>query len=167
MKTINLTRGNQAIVDESVYEKLATYKWYSHHAMGKIYACRYERCGEKKRKSLILMHREIMLCPDGLCVDHINGDCLDNRKENLRICTHQQNLRNQKKQQNKSSIYKGVSWETFTQRWRSGINVDGRRIDLGRYDDERDAALAYDRAALEHFGSYARPNFPFGENLCR
>ena len=92
-------------------------------------------------------------------VDHINGNRLDNRASNLRVCTHSQNQRNQTDRRTyTSSIYKGVSWHKGTQKWASNINVDGKMEYLGIFEDERDAAIAYNNAATLHFKEFASLN---------
>ena len=99
-------------------------------------------------------------------VDHINGNGIDNRRSNLRLATHSQNHANAPKPRTKnpSSQYKGVYWYPYKDgrpRWRAMLRVgDGKRISLGYFDDEAEAARAYDRAHVEHFGEFARPNFP-------
>jgi hypothetical protein len=91
-------------------------------------------------------------------VDHINGDGLDNRKSNLRLATRAQNGCNLRPQQGKSSRFKGVAWHVCG-KWRAHISPNRTQIALGLFDDEIDAALAYDMAALAQFGEFARPNF--------
>lgn len=103
------------------------------------------------------MHRFITNAPKELEVDHINGNRLDNRKENLRICTKSQNLRNQHKTCG-SSKYKGVSWRVRANKWESRIYVDGKKLFLGLYSDEEDAAKAYDKAAIQHYKEFAKTN---------
>lgn len=104
------------------------------------------------------MHRYIMQPPRGFVVDHINGDKLDNRRENLRVCLQAHNTANQKPQQNRTSEYKGVTRDVSRGLWRAQIKYRGKVKFLGRYSDECDAALAYNRAAALLFGKYARPN---------
>ena len=94
-----------------------------------------------------------------LQVDHINGNRLDNRKENLRLATPQQNQMNRKSHRNSTSKYKGVSWDKSRNKWRALIMIDNKYKHIGRYQDEREAALAYDKAARELFGEYAHLNF--------
>jgi hypothetical protein len=92
-------------------------------------------------------------------VDHINGVKDDNRPENLRDVTHRQNMQNKKSQTNSTSIYKGVHWHRASKKWRSVIWDGHRKIHVGLFEGEKEAALAYDGVAREVFGSYARLNF--------
>lgn len=108
----------------------------------------------------LLMHRFIMGCVkgDNKIIDHINGNGLDNRKENLRICTSSQNGMNQNIwKKKKTSKYKGVN--LLNGRWRSGIKFKGKKINLGTFGTEKEAALIYDRKAKELFGPFAKTNF--------
>lgn len=106
------------------------------------------------------MHRVILNTPPGMDTDHINGDGCDNRRCNLRICTRSQNMANGGKYKIKDSTspYRGVCWHKAIGKWRVQIKVNGRRIALGYFDDERKAAAAYNAAALEHFEEFAKPN---------
>ena len=111
----------------------------------------------------VRLHRLIAGAGDGLMVDHINGDILDNRRSNLRICTNKQNQRNQRLRQNNSTGFKGVCvsrWGGASRRYIAGIRVNKRQIQLGRFASAEEAARAYDRAALEHFGEFAWIKFP-------
>ena len=92
------------------------------------------------------------------CVDHIDGSRTNNHWENLRYATHSENSRNQKKHSDGSSIYKGVSWDKLAQKWRAQINILGRVVNLGGFNDERAAAVVYNAAALEHFNEFAKLN---------
>ena len=115
--------------------------------------------GTKKVK--IKMHREILKPPRCLFVDHINHNGLDNRKANLRFATRTQNNWNRiHHKQNSSSRYKGVAWHKHTKMWAARIGVNGRRIALGYFDNQIDAAKAYDKAAKKHHGEFAVLNFP-------
>ncbi len=107
----------------------------------------------------LYMHRLLAGDPVGMEVDHINGDGLDNRRENLRVCTPGENRKNTRSFTG-ASRYKGVSWDKHIKRWRAAITVDWETVRLGHFGIERNAALAYDRAALEYHGSYAHTNFP-------
>jgi hypothetical protein len=104
------------------------------------------------------MHREILNASDGMECDHINHNGLDNRKVNLRLCTHQQNCFNKKPQPNNTSKYKGVAWNDESKKWQASIMHNGRKIHIGYYDYEADAAIAYDDYAAELFGEFAYLN---------
>lgn len=155
-KTIQLTRGQFAIVDDADYSELSQYKWTAiwDRTGNRWYAARTE-----KRKS-VRMHQRIM---GGLWIDHINGNGLDNRRENLRFCDRKQNQWNSKKRKG-TSQYKGVNLDKKAGKWRAQIKYNNRKIWLGRHDKEEDAALAYDSAARRLFGEFARPNFAMFPN---
>src|SRR5690554_1628702 len=159
VKRIELTNGNHALVDEDLYEFLNKWNWIE-SSFG--YAIRFEtipNSGSKQKR--IWMHRVIVDTPEHLITDHINGNKLDNRKENLRIVTHTENGANRKKKYNSKSKYKGVSLCSNPNRkkkWRARITVNGKLKFLGNFYTEDEAAKAYNDAALKHFGEYARLN---------
>lgn len=93
-------------------------------------------------------------------IDHINGDGLDNRLGNLRLCRHAENMRNMKIQSGRASAFKGVSPSRQDGKWRAHIKIDGRHVHLGTFADEEAAARAYDDAASKYHGPFGRPNFP-------
>ena len=159
MKEILLSKGYVTVVDDEDYAELTQHKWcVINDAPPRMYAMRAERMPNGTRRYL-LMHRVIMQVPKGLCVDHINGDPLDNRRENLRICTVSQNLMNQRIQKRaKSSRHKGVSWNKLRNKWYAKIKQDGQSYHLGVFDDEDDAARVYNAAAIERFGEFALLN---------
>jgi hypothetical protein len=121
---------------------------------------------QRKRPSngIVLMHRLILELDgqniDGLEVDHDNGNRLDNRRENLRPATKSQNMSNRGPFLNNKSGFKGVCWHKRRQKWIAQIHVSGKRTHLGYFDDPIAAARAYDAAALELHGAFARLNFP-------
>lgn len=158
--TMPLSQGKEVIVDEDDYSWLIQWKWlYKPSQDGRPgYAICYQH------KKVIYMHRLIMSAPSHSEIDHINGNPLDNRRFNLRLATRQENSSNQSKRRyNKgaptSSRYKGVT-KGRTQKWEAQIKVRGRRKHLGSFMSEVEAARAYDSAAREYFGDFARPNFP-------
>jgi hypothetical protein len=157
MKEIQLTQGKVAQVSDHRYEDLMTYNWRAHFNRGKWYAFRKGRVWEKNKS--IAMHRQIMNAPDGVEIDHIDGDGLNNKDENLRFCTHSQNSANRVDSKNTSG-YKGVVWSKAGSKWQSQIIVNRQYIYLGYFGDIEDAARAYDEAAKKYFGEFARLNFP-------
>ena len=150
MKEIHLTQGKVAIVDDDDYEEISKHKWHYHHAG-------YAKRSVKHSKAL-LMHREILNVPKGFETDHINGDKLDNRKENLRVCTPAENKYNRTFQSNNTSGYKGVAWNKAAKKWFSKINAGGKIYCIGYFTDAKEAALAYNEAALRLHGEFANVN---------
>ncbi len=158
MKQIQLTKGMVALVDDEDYDELNKHNWclqgqYAARAKGK-------KKGEIGGRLTITMHRVIMGLWDkdqDKEVDHINGDKLDNRKENLRICTHSENMRNKKKRNRFG--YKGIvkfacnKYETMI--WNGKTNIH-----IGNFPTKEEAAKAYDEAAKKIHGIYAWLNFP-------
>lgn len=104
-----------------------------------------------------LLHRIILRPAPNEEVDHINGDPLDNRRENLRICTRRQNAAARRFPSGKSG-YRGVSYHCG--KWQASVRVDGVLVYLGRFDTAEEAAKQYDDAAIEAFGEFANLNFP-------
>ena len=155
MKKIKLTRGQFAIVDDDVYERLRKSRWYAwqHPNTGKPYAARTEK-GKR-----VHMHRLILNAPTGLHVDHINGDGLDNRRSNLRLVTTAQNNQNRDRYKNNTTGYKGVSQQRGRKKFRAQIYVNGRAVYLGWYETAIEAALAFDRAVRKYHGPYGCTNF--------
>lgn len=158
MKSIKLTRGLVTFVDDDVYEWASKLKWYASSGDTVIYALRKVSRKLDPTQRSIRLHREIMQPKHGLEIDHINGNGLDNRRENLRVVTRQENKRGfRRKNKSLSSRFRGVC--RYRKKWQAGIKVAGRRIHLGHYVNEIAAARAYDRAAKEFFGKFASPNF--------
>ncbi len=108
----------------------------------------------------IRLHRLLLNPPAEVLIDHKNGIKLDNRRENLRLCTRAENAYNAKVDKKTASGFKGVPWDKEHKRYRPQIMVNGRNIKLGSYKDPVDAAKAYDEAAVKYFGPFARLNFP-------
>lgn len=141
------------LVDAVHYEWLNQYKWTARQAGRTWYAHRHRKGGS------ISMHREIMRPGPGLVVDHIDRNGLHNRESNLRVCTPAENQRN-RPAVGGSSQYKGVSYDKEHKKWEAGIHINGRRIHIGLFESEIEAARAYDRVARELFGEFAYLNFP-------
>jgi hypothetical protein len=92
------------------------------------------------------------------CVDHIDGSRTNNHYENLRYATHSENSRNRKNRTDVTSVYKGVSYYKPTGKWKAAINITGKDKYLGYFTSEREAAEAYNAAAVEHYKEFARLN---------
>jgi len=159
-RRIPLTQGKYAIVDQEDFERLNKYKWHANKAKNTCYAVRRVHIGTNKWKH-IKMHREVIDPPDHLFVDHINHNGLDNRKANLRPATHRQNSYNRIHfRRNPSSKYKGVSWRKQTKKWDVQIRYNGKTKFIGSFENEIEAAKAYDKEAKKHQGEFAVLNLP-------
>lgn len=157
MKKIQLTQGFVAVVDDSDYRHLVGFKW---HAMVRqykektwVYARR--RSGDR----YVYMHRVILGLKNGEFGDHLDGDTLNNRRANLRKCSHSENMRNRTRHR-RSAIFKHKGTSRDGNRWRATIVVGGKRTRLGSFPSEHEAAIAYDAAAKRLHGNFARLNFP-------
>lgn len=157
-KSIPLTKNVSAIVDAEDFDWLNQWTWTAFDGRrGKYYAARYKKVAGVSR--CIYMHRLIMKEPAGLLVDHANGNTLDNRRQNLRVCSKRQNQRNMcKPRHGKSSRFKGVTWDKNKRKWMAKIKLLGTTRTLGRFHDEKEAAIAYNVAATKYFGEFARLN---------
>jgi hypothetical protein len=159
MKEILLTQGQVALVDDQDFEWLLKYKWY---AQWNTDTCSYgaaRSIRENGKKKTVLMHRAIMNARPNQQVDHRNHNTLDNRRENLRLCTHGENQHNQRPQIGCSSKYKGVSWHKARNKWVVYIHLNDQQFHLGCFADEVEAAHVYDDAAHKMFGEFAFTNF--------
>jgi DNA-binding XRE family transcriptional regulator len=155
---IPLTQGKYAIVDAADYDFLMQWKWCARKSKDKFYASRTALLANGKTKT-INMHRVIMGEPEGMPIDHYDGDGLNNTRANLRICTNSQNRQNQQKPyQGKSSRFKGVRRNSKNQFWIAEIGLNKKRIYLGSFDSEIKAAEAYNLAARQYHGEFAYLN---------
>jgi hypothetical protein len=165
MKQIQLTQGQVALVDDEDYECVNQYKWLAlfqrrYSGGGRYQAARvYKPLGTRHNKTLTL-HAFLIGDKPPLVIDHINGDPLDNRRVNLRHVTRSANSSNALlvcRKHNKSG-YRGVSWQKANTKWRVGIKVNNTSIHLGYFTDKREAAKAYNAAAIKYHGEFATLN---------
>ncbi len=163
MKYIPLTQGKFAIVDGENFNQLSKYKWHIVKARNTFYAARainHKTSNGKYKCETIYMHRFILGAKKGQHTDHKNHNGLDNRCCNIRLCTHRQNQYNRKLIKiPTSSKYKGISWKKRDRKWEARIGFNYKTIFLGCYDNEIEAAKAYDKKAKELFGEFAYLNF--------
>jgi len=147
---IPLTLNRHAIVDTDDWDKIRDYLW---HTYGPRSGSFYVVMSDKHNKRTLL-HRKIMVAERGEIVDHINHNPLDNRKSNLRLCSHSQNIHHTRITSRNTSGYKGVDF-VKSKYWRARIGIKNKVIELGHYSNPEDAALAYNFAALQYHGEFA------------
>lgn len=154
---VPLTQGKVALVDAADAPSVLAHKWCAAEAWPGIF---YAKRGVRRpdgTKTTTCMHTFLT---GWQLVDHANGNGLDNRRSNLREATVSQNSANSRRSTRNRSGFKGVSWDKARSKWRATIQFDGHYRNIGRYPSAEDAARAYDAAAREHFGEFARLNFP-------
>ena len=154
MKLIAISQGRFAKVDDEDWEALLVFKW---QYTGRGYARRTVTT-VGGTQVISYMHREILNAPPDKQVDHINGDRLDNQKTNLRLCSRAENARNRVMKFPGTSKYKGVYWCKIMKKYRARIQTRKGSKSLGHFEKEEDAAVAYNRAAVEYFGEFANLN---------
>jgi hypothetical protein len=142
--------GKNLVVDDFNFEKIKNYKWCLH---SEGYAVR--SCKVNGRFIISYLHRELINAPNGYDVDHINGNRLDNRQANLRLCRRKDNCRNSVARGG-TSKYKGVHLRQG--KWISQISCDKKRYCLGTFKTDYEAAVSYDRMAIKLFGQFAKTN---------
>lgn len=146
------------LVDDEDFDELNKFKWFVSKDTNTFYATR--NVNNNGIITTVRLHRQIMNkhLQKGLIIDHINHNGLDNRKCNLRTVTYTQNAQNKSPRLNSTSKYLGVSFCTRALKWRVRIWTNNKNLHLGFYVNENDAAQAYNKAALKHFGEYANLN---------
>jgi hypothetical protein len=161
MKTIPLSQGKVALVDDADFEKVNQFEWYAaYNPAGRWYAQGGVRSANGKW-TIQMMHRVIMGLEHGdpRQVDHKNREMtLDNRRKNLRVATVKQNRQNAGLSKNNTSTFKGVSWHKATEKWEARISTGCKRIHLGNFETPKIAAQAYDAAVLKYHGVFAVTN---------
>lgn len=161
MKTIQLTQGFVALVDDADYDRVSAHKWSATKVTNTVYGIRKIRTAGGRTTSQLL-HRFIMNVTDPeIQVDHEDHNGLNCQRSNLRKCVRGENDGNRRKTRG-SSQYRGVSWSKGKGRWRACITIE-KTVHLGYFVNEREAALVYDTAARSRFGMFANCNFPLQE----
>src|SRR3972149_4894727 len=150
MKRIKLSRNKYTLVDNENFDYLNQWKWC-------ISGAGYAQRGLSNHK-YISMHRLIMKAKEEKEVDHKNGNTLDNRRRNLRLCTRRQNSFNRPKQSNNKSGFKGVTWHKASKKWRATIGVGRKYIHFGTFTVITEAAKVYRMVAKQLHGEFARSN---------
>lgn len=150
---VPLTRNKHTIVSPEDFEQISSKLWNARKASHGDYVFLSDSFP-------VSLARFIVRAIKGQLVDHINGNTLDNRRDNLRICTRQQNIQNSAKSKRSKQKYKGITLSQYNGKYYAKIKINGMYIHLGTFETEEDAARAYDVAALEHRGEFARLNFP-------
>lgn len=157
-RVVQLTRGKYCVIDAADYDHVMTRGWCA--ARRKKDDTEYFYAVASSKVDKILMHRWLLSAKPDELVDHKNGDTLDNRRLNLRLCTKSQNAQNRHVVLAQSG-FKGVI-ATKSGRWSAHITKNYRSRHIGTFDTKEEAALAYDAEAVRMFGEFANLNFPRG-----
>jgi len=142
-----------ALVDDEDFDELNQWKWYADEIGGVMYVKR-RRYPDRK---MLYMHREILKAGDNL-VDHKDHNGLNNQRSNLRICSSSQNQWNKRSKRNGTSKYIGVSYDISRGKWTARCCINYKNHNIGRFDTEVKAALAYNKKAIELHGEFANLN---------
>lgn len=154
MKCIPLTRGLSALIDDVDFELVSKHRWHARAVKNRSYA------SSKINGKNVSLHAYLLTPPQNSDIDHIDGNGLNNQRFNLRICSHMENMANQKQHRDSKSPYKGIWRAQHCDRWAVQLVYRGRKLYLGLFKDPIEAAKAYDLKAKELHGSFARLNFP-------
>jgi hypothetical protein len=158
-RKIDLGESYFTIVEPRDYYQIRRFKWCVWGTGKKFYAARVMVTGPGKTK-IMYLHRQLLNAPKGVLVDHRNRDPLNNRRQNLRFATNSENVQNRGKRKNTTSKFIGVWFRKVNGKWESRITHKDKKIYIGCFDSEIDAAKAYDEAARKYHGEFARLNFP-------
>ena len=170
-------KGDQftVLLDEADYFQFVEndrYKWWIRKVSTRLWVDSsygfYAMGWDRHAKKQVALHRVMLDAPKGMVVDHINRNGLDNRRSNLRLCTHKENMQNRRANSKNSTGYKGVRLTKSGKKYIARVcqKLDGKTVEhyLGTYDTPEEAARAYDAKAIELFGEYASLNFPEEHN---
>ena len=158
MKLIPLTKGYSAMVDDADFEWLNQWKWHASAGQNTMYASRRIK-GDGANRAVVLMHRQILGLTDPKVLgEHADGNGLNNQRGNIRPCSRSQNMMNRGSVKGSRSRYKGVSWNKPLKKWDAGITANGRGRHIGCFDNEEDAARAYNQLAKSLHGEFAKYN---------
>lgn len=146
-----LTKGYESMIDLADVDLISRWRWSAVEMRAGAYA-RRNRLGKS-----VPLHRFLMGEPDGLCIDHINGNTLDNRRSNLRVATVAQNGWNARKRTDNSTGARGVSHHPRDRRFHANIRSNGRKVFLGSFASLEEASVAYEHAARQLRGEFVRP----------
>jgi len=154
VKEIPLTQGKVALVDDEDYERVAQYKWTLHKPNENNLYAKAKIDGRS-----VSLHCFLLGVSGSAIVDHKDGNGLDCRRDNMRTCSHAENMQNRRKQINSAAPYKGITLDRRNNVWRAQIQCNHKKMHLGGFATPEEAARAYDNKARELFGEFARTNF--------
>lgn len=144
-------KGHCALVDDEDFGELSNYSWYL-----SAYGYAHRMLQTREKRASLSMQRHLIPTDKGLCLDHINGDKLDNRRSNLRIVTYSQNMFNMKPTKDNTSGYRGIAWHKRGHKWEAYISANKKKYHLGLFDSIDDALEARNQAAIDLHGEYAK-----------
>lgn len=162
MHLLALTKGKYAKIDPCDVARVSQFKWWAEPKNGGKWVYAVAKIDGRTQ----FLHRYLLNAPKGVLVDHKNGDGLDNRRENIRLCNHADNSRNRRIKPSRAG-FRGVILRDRpfrNVRYEASIKVERKKIYLGVFDTPEAAARAYDQAAIKHFGDFACLNFPGGRS---